>query len=68
MSSPSTKKQKKQNNKITTGTGKNTALLGLNNITEPSNENNINPNSTKKTAVQRQLRKAKLRSHINASK
>ena len=49
MSSPSTKKQKKQNNKTTTGTGKNTALLGLNNITEPSNENNINPNSTKKT-------------------
>jgi len=49
MSSPSTKKQKKQNNKTTTGTGKNTALLSLNNNTEPSNENNINQNSTKKT-------------------
>jgi hypothetical protein len=58
MSSPSTKKQKKQNNKTTTGTGKNTALLGLKNNTEPSNKENIDLES-KNNELQSQLDKLK---------
>ena len=43
------KQKKKANNKTTSGTGKNTAMLGLNN-TEPSNEVNTKANTTKKAA------------------
>ena len=48
MSNSTTKISKKSKIK-STGTGKNTALLGIQNNTEPSNENNINDISTKRS-------------------
>lgn len=42
------KPKKKANNKESSGTGKNTALLGLQNNTEPNNETNTKANTTKK--------------------
>ena len=43
------KTKKKTKNKSTTGTGKNTAMLGSQNNTEPSKGNNTNANNIKKT-------------------
>ena len=48
MSNSTTKITKQSKNKSTTGTGKNTALLGIPNITEPSYDNNTNINSPKR--------------------
>ena len=44
-----TKEKKISNNKSTTGTGKNTPMLGLPNKTEPFKENNINSINTNRT-------------------
>ena len=49
MSNSTTKITKQSKNKSTTGTGKNTALLGIPNITEPSYDNNTNINSPKRS-------------------
>ena len=52
MSNSTTKIIKKSKNKSTTGTGKNTALLGMPSNTEPSYDNNKNINSPKSSLNQ----------------
>ena len=51
MSSPNLKNKRNKNSKLSTGTGKNTALLGAQNNTESQNGNNSIENSMQKSSM-----------------